>query len=156
MKRDRVAPPVSSSANPACNPHFAAIGGRDGITRLVECFYAQMDALPEAAELRALHPQDLAELKRGLVQYLAEWMGGPAEYSETPGEPRLRRKHRGFTVGEAQRDVWMVCMRAALTEVVRDAVLRAQLYAAFWQVAEYLRNDPAHQHDKHCADPDHG
>lgn len=41
------------------NPHYRLIGGEEAVRRLVERFYALMDELPEAREIRALHPPDL-------------------------------------------------------------------------------------------------
>ena len=39
-----------------------AAGGIDGLRRLVDDFYQAMDEDPAAAELRRLHPEDLAQL----------------------------------------------------------------------------------------------
>lgn len=142
------APSVASAAGPA-NPHFSQIGGVVAITRLVERFYAHMDTLPEAAGVRAMHPADLGMVKHVLVNYLTEWMGGPQQYSAERGHPRLRRKHMGFAIGPAERDAWMACMRAALQDVVPDAVLKSQLEQAFLKTADFIRNDQGHLHDPH-------
>lgn len=141
------APSVTSTAG-GDNPHFAAIGGEATIAQLVERFYHHMGTLPEAAGIRALHPSDLSPVKRVLVRYLTEWMGGPALYSSERGHPRLRRRHLPFRIGAAERDAWMRCMRLALAEVVGDAGLRAQLDAAFYRTADFLRNDPEHAHQR--------
>ena len=147
--------PVSSSGG-GDNPHFAAIGGEAGVARLVDCFYRHMLTMPEAASIRALHPVDLEPVRRVLERYLTEWLGGPALYSAQPGHPRLRRRHKRFSIGPAERDAWLACMRAALAEVVPDATLRAVLDAAFVATAEYLRNDPEHAHVHHGDEHHHG
>ena len=143
-----VAPSVSSTRREP-NPHFEQLGGEPAVHQLVERFYLHMDRLPEAEGLRALHPSDLTHVKATLVRFLCEWLGGPAEYSQTAGHPRLRKKHRAFPIGPAERDVWMRCMRLALTDLVRDPLLRASLNQSFFEVAEFLRNDPAHHHQTH-------
>ena len=38
---------------------YRAAGGLDGLRRLVDDFYHFMDSLPEAAEIRAMHPDTL-------------------------------------------------------------------------------------------------
>jgi hemoglobin len=38
------------------------------------------------------------------------------------------------------RDQWLLCMNQALGEVVEDAALRKELYAAFAKVADHMRN----------------
>ena len=129
------------------NPHFAQIGGAEGIDRLVEAFYRRVDTLPAAAGIRAMHAADLEPTKAILKVYLAEWMGGPRQYTPRRGPPRLRLAHRAFAIGEAERDAWMQCMRGALQETVADASLREQLERAFFKLAETVRNDPGNPHD---------
>lgn len=138
MALPQIAPP---------NPHFQRIGGSEAVGRLVEAFYRRVETLPEAAVIRAMHAADLTETKSVLKRYLAEWMGGPRDYSRDRGPPRLRRTHAAFAIGAAERDAWMLCMRGALAEVVADADLRAQLERAFLKVAETVRNDADNPHD---------
>lgn len=122
------------------NPHFARIGGREAIERLVQAFYRAMDTRPEAATVRAMHEPDLTQTRAVLVEYLTEWMGGPKSYTASRGSPMLRRRHQVFAVDAAARDAWIGCMRQALSETVPDEGLRAELDAAFWKIADFLRN----------------
>lgn len=142
------APSVSSTAGTQ-NPHFARIGGEAAIVQLVERFYAHMSERPDAQGIRAMHGVDLTDVKRVLVNYLVEWMGGPQRYSVERGHPRLRRKHLAFAIGPAERDAWMNCMRAALHEVVSDGELRMQLEQAFFKTADFIRNDQGNHHEHH-------
>lgn len=122
------------------NPHFARIGGASAVYRLVDSFYRRMDTLPEAAGIRAMHGADLGEIKAILRLYLVEWLGGPKEYSERRGPPRLRARHLPFPIGVPERDAWMTCMRGALEEVVQDVELRGQLENAFLRIANAVMN----------------
>jgi len=130
---------------------FMRIGGAEAVDRLVERFYARVDALPEAKPLRAMHARDLSTTKDILKRYLGEWMGGPPRYSELRGHPRLRMRHLGFKIGEAERDLWLMCMRGALDEVVAEPALREELYQAFFKLADWVRNDPDNLHDSRNA-----
>jgi len=121
-------------------PHFARLGGREAVERLVDAFYRAMDARPEAAAVRAMHDADLAHAKGVLVKYLTEWMGGDKLYSPEYGAPMLRRRHQRFPIDDDARDAWMLCMREALNEVCIDVALRMELDAAFHKVADFLRN----------------
>jgi hemoglobin len=127
----------------AAMTHFARLGGEGTVARLVERFYAHMDSLPEAATIRAMHAAELDEIKRVLRLYLAEWTGGPKAYSTERGHPRLRMRHNRFSIGVAERDAWMACMRRALAEVVEDARLREDLESKLGALADMLRNRPA-------------
>jgi len=122
------------------NPHFARLGGDDAVRRLVDSFYHNMDTLPEAATIRALHGEDLAEVKAVLRLYLTEWLGGPKDYSARRGPPRLRARHAAFPIGTAERDAWMLCMRAALKEIVVDDELRRQLDSSFLRIGNAIVN----------------
>ena len=106
-----------------------------------------MDALPEAATIRAMHAPDLSATKDVLKRYLGEWMGGPKLYSAERGHPRLRMRHVRFKIGEPERDAWLACMGGALEDVVDDQALREELFAAFAKLADWMRNDPGNPHD---------
>ncbi len=116
------------------------LGGEDAVRRLVDRFYDLMDQVPEAAELRALHPADLAGSRDKLAWFLTGWLGGPPRYVERFGHPRLRARHQPFAIGERERDQWMMCMRRALAEHVADDALRAQLDEPLAKLADHMRN----------------
>lgn len=125
---------------PERHTHFERLGGQAQVARLVDAFYRAMDTLPGAQAIRAMHEPDLGPTKAVLVKYLSEWMGGPKLYSPDRGSPMLRRRHQPFPIDDAARDAWMLCMRQALAEVCADAALRAELDAAFYKVADFIRN----------------
>lgn len=122
--------------------HYQRIGGDAQVRALVDRFYQLMDELPEAWEIRKLHPADLASSRQKLYEFLSGWMGGPPLYTEKYGHPMLRRRHLPFPIGQRERDQWLMCMRQALDEVVADARLREELYNAFVRVADHMRNQP--------------
>lgn len=123
--------------------HFERIGGAAQIRRLVERFYALMDELPEAREIRAMHPASLDNARERLYKFLCGWMGGPQLFVNDHGPPMLRRRHLHFSIGTAARDQWMMCMNRALEEIVDDPVLRTELAASFAKVADHMRNQPS-------------
>ena len=122
------------------NPHYAQLGGHEVVVRLVEAFYRAMDTREDAQLIRAMHEPDLSPTKAVLVDYLSEWLGGPKRYTPSRGAPMLRRRHQPFPIDAAARDAWMACMRQALAEVCPDERLRAELDAAFYKVADFIRN----------------
>jgi hemoglobin len=126
---------------------FERIGGAAVIDQLVETFYQRMDALPEAKAIRAMHAPDLKPVKAVLKRYLCEWMGGPKLYTAEKGHPRLRQRHMGFSIGESERDSWLLCMRGALEDSVKDAEARQEIYAALAKLADWMRNQAGNPHD---------
>ena len=119
---------------------FERIGGSATIDLLVDRFYARMDTLPEAKIIRAMHADDLTSITDVLKRYLTEWTGGPRLYSVEKGHPRLRQRHIGFAIGDAERDAWMLCTRSAMEETITDAVARQDLGKAMSGLADWMRN----------------
>jgi hemoglobin len=122
---------------------FDVIGGTDTVDAVVERFYAEMDALPQAQGVRAMHGENLSPTKFVLKRYLGEWLGGPKLYSQSRGHPRLRMRHLPFAIGETERDAWLACMRRALDACVADAPAREGIYNAMAGLADHMRNRPA-------------
>ncbi|HUI22065.1 MAG TPA: group II truncated hemoglobin [Methylocella sp.] len=132
---------------------FERVGGAITIDRLVEAFYERMDRLPEARKIRAMHSDDLGPTKNLLKRYLCEWMGGPKLYSVEKGHPRLRQRHLGFSIGEQERDAWLLCMRGALEESIADTDARHEIYATLAKLADWMRNQAGNPHDTGTARP---
>ena len=129
------------------------IGGAVAVDCWVEAFYERMTTLPEAATILALHPDDLRSTKRILKRYLTEWTGGPKLYSVEKGHPRLRQRHMGFPIGNAERDAWLLCMRGALETTIADPTTRTELDAALSKLADWMRNQAGNPHDARAPRP---
>jgi hemoglobin len=95
---------------------FQAAGGIDGIRQLVDDFYREMDALPEAVIIRKMHKTDLSESRDKLTLFLCGWMGGPGLYHEKYGSINIPRDHAHLPIGEAERDAWLLCMERAIAK----------------------------------------
>lgn len=119
---------------------YERLGGAEQVRLLVERFYDLMDTLPEAREVRGLHPEDLIGSRQKLFEFLSGWLGGPPLFVERHGPPMLRARHLPFSIGSRERDQWLLCMRTAMDEVVADSDLRNRLYANLVKIAEHMRN----------------
>ena len=119
---------------------YDRIGGADGLRHLVDHFYALMDTLPEAWDVRRQHPDDLTRSGEKLFMFLSGWLGGPPLFVAHFGHPRLRARHLPFSIGERERDQWMLCMREAMRAHIDDDALRAELLDALGALADHMRN----------------
>ena len=108
--------------------------------RLVHRFYQLMDELPEAYEVRKLHPESLDNSEQNLFEYLSGRFGGPTMYTDKKGHPRMRMRHAPYAVTPSAKDEWMMCMTQSLTENVPDVALRESLHASFAGLAEHMVN----------------
>ena len=122
------------------NPHYERLGGEAGVRALVDRFYDLMDSLPEAYVVRKLHPADLSMSREKLFLFLSGWLGGPSLYTERYGDPRLRARHLPFAIGVQERDVWLMCMQQAMTELAVEERLQRDLIAALTRTADHMRN----------------
>ena len=91
--------------------------GDKGIKDLANAFYEAMEELPLAADIKAMHSDNLDHVKRMLAAYLTGWMGGPPVYLAIKGTVCLTEPHEPFRIGPKERDQWLACMDAALDKI---------------------------------------
>ncbi len=124
---------------------YERLGGAAKLRELVDRFYDLMDSLPEAREIRKLHPENLDASREKLFMFLSGWMGGPPLYLKRYGNPKLRARHLFFPIGARERDRWLICMTLAMHDLELDPPLRKALQQAFFAVADHMRNQPETQ-----------
>ena len=95
-------------------PAYQRWGGDQFFTALIDRFYAGVAADPV---LRPMYPDDLTESKAHLAMFLIQYWGGPRDYSDQRGHPRLRMRHAPFVIGTTEADAWLRHM----TDAVRAA-----------------------------------
>jgi hemoglobin len=119
---------------------YEIMGGEPAVYLLANRFYDIMQSAPEAAELYAIHPLPLDNIRQKFFEFLSGWLGGPALFEQKYGHPRLRARHMPFQVNEQLRDQWMFCMNKALDEVVDNKVLRDGIRQSIGQLASHMIN----------------
>jgi hemoglobin len=124
---------------------FAQIGGRVAVEQVAARFYQRMER--DEPALAALHRQGPGggidpRVKERFALFLVGWLGGPQEYVEKHGHPRLRMRHAPVAVDATMRDAWVRCMRGALEDCAVTGRVRAFLEQRFAEVADFLRNVP--------------
>ncbi|WP_036229043.1 group II truncated hemoglobin [Marinobacterium jannaschii] len=119
---------------------FQAAGGEDGIRRLVDAFYDQMEQLPQASKIRAMHPTQLNESRDKLARFLCGWLGGPKLYREKYGPIRIPAAHSHIDIGIEERDAWLLCMEKALQSQPYADGFKSYLMEQLFVPAERCRN----------------
>ena len=116
---------------------YHRVGGEPFFQSLVEKFYAGIASDPI---LRPLYPKDLEPPRAHLAGFLAQYWGGPPNYSMQRGHPRLRMRHAQFRIGQAERDAWVRHMTAAVKASGASQEDARELLNYFESTATFLIN----------------
>jgi hemoglobin len=139
--------PPTPPSPPAPPTPFDEIGGRAVVERLAARFYEVMER--DEPALAAVHrqvPDESCgtaidpEVKRRFALFLVGWLGGPQEYMEQHGHPRLRLRHGRVLIDVHMRDAWLRSMTRALDDCGVRGSVRGYLDQRFAEVADFLRN----------------
>jgi hemoglobin len=126
-------PPVRDTPSP-----YEAVGGRDGVARIVARFYDLMDGNPAFKDLRAMHAKDLAPMRESLSGFLTAWIGGPRDwFADHPGKCMMS-VHAALPITCEAADQWVKAMAMALDESGIDMDLAARIGAAFSAMASNM------------------
>jgi hemoglobin len=124
---------------------YQQLGGREPVLRLAARFYEVMER--DEPALAAVHRQAPGggidpEVKARFGLFLVGWLGGPQEYMERHGHPRLRMRHARVAIDQDMRDAWVRSMVRAMDDCAVTGEVRAFLQQRFGEVADFLRNAP--------------
>ena len=118
--------------------HVYSVIGEAGFARLVAAFYRRV-----AADdiLRPMYPEsDLSSAEQRLRDFLIQRFGGPQNYSQQRGHPRLRMRHAPFSIDQRGRDRWVELMEAALEETRLPEQVVPPLRRFFHEAATFMIN----------------
>jgi hemoglobin len=115
-----------------------AVGGRDGVSGLVEEFYRRIEADPD---IRPVYPEDLEPGKAHLKLFFEQWLGGEPVYSRQFGHPRLRMRHFPFVIGERHAGLWLKHMRGAMQARHVPAEVERAIFERLGPLARHMVNE---------------
>lgn len=121
------------------NNLYQLVGGIDACRRLSVAFYARVGQDPV---LRPLFPASMRCAIDALTAFLAQFLGGPNEYSERRWSLSLREAHQRFKIGQAERDAWLENMLRALDDVGIEQPANDVLRQFFASASADLINHP--------------
>ena len=124
-----------SGAQGAPASPFERIGGRSGISRIVNRFYDLMESEPAFAELRAMHADDLTPMRASLTGFLTGWYGGPRDWFDQHPGKYMMSAHARLDISAATADQWCAAMSRAMSDVDVEEALAIQSNDAFGRMA---------------------
>lgn len=112
--------------------------GAEKLNAIVKGFYRRV---PGDDILGPMYPeQDFEGAEERLRSFLTYRFGGPPDYLQERGHPRLRMRHAPFAVDAAARDRWMELFMAAVDENDVAPEHRAYLDEFLGGIATFLKN----------------
>ena len=130
-----------TAKKPADEPNiYELAGGQEPLMRMVAHFYRSVETDPV---LRPLYPEDLRDSAWWTALFIIQFCGGPSDYSQTRGHPRLRMRHYPFSIGQPERDAWVGHMSAAVEAEIKDETAKRFLLEYFERTATFLMNREA-------------
>jgi hemoglobin len=126
-QRDVFVPPVNPGDIPGPSREIYAHMGGDNIYRMLEDFYRELGT----SSIRAMFPQDLARSSRKSAAFFVQLLGGPQEYNERFGPPRMRARHMPFRITHRAREEWLACFDRVLAHATADYGFPEQHLADF-------------------------
>jgi len=103
-------PPIDpSQISPPSRSVYALMGDRN-IFRMIEDFYAELEASP----LRPLFPADMIGAAHKSAAFFVGLLGGPPLYQQRFGNPMMRARHMKFVITPRAREEWLACFERVL------------------------------------------
>ncbi len=119
------------------NDPLEPFGGRDGVHRIVDDFYRRVAA---DEVMRPIYPEDLGPGREKLKLFMVQWLGGPPEYSNIYGHPRLRRRHFPFIIDERATGRWLRHMRGAMLDNGVPEATTKTIFEALAPLSKHMVN----------------
>jgi len=80
-----------------------------------------------------MFPDDMTESSKKSAAFFVQLLGGPPQYQERYGSPRLRMRHLPFAIDEQARQTWLGCFEAVLAQAVEEYRFPAEHLEGFRQ-----------------------
>ena len=117
---------------------YDQVGGEPTFRKLAHEFYRQVEADPE---FKAMYPEtDLGPAEERLRLFLMQYWGGPTDYSQLRGHPRLRARHMPFHIDAKARETWLTYMGNAMDTLGLAPLHYDTMWDYFQRAARAMQN----------------
>lgn len=111
--------------------------GQERLYHMIDYFYSLIE---QDERINHLFPGDFAETSRKQKQFLTQFLGGPALYTEEHGHPMLKMRHMDFRITTFERDAWLENMNKAIQHAELPAGVDEYLYERLRLTANHMVN----------------
>ena len=128
---------------------YDSVGGEETFSLLVHRFYQQVRTDDILGPMYP--PDDWEGAEARLKMFLVQYWGGPSDYSEQRGHPRLRMRHAHYPIGVTAAERWLEMMQKSLDSIDKEMLnddQRAALWDHMLKVANMLINSNPDPHEQ--------
>ncbi len=112
--------------------------GPERLRSLVSTFYNEVFSNDILKPLFANSDRGEVEIKQ--FQFLTQFLGGPALYTEQHGQPKMRMRHFPHAITQTAKNEWLKCMHKAVYSLDLEKDLQNKLFSVFPKLAEHMVN----------------
>lgn len=117
---------------------YDQVGGEPTFRKLAYEFYRQVEDDPE---FKTMYPEeDLGPAEERLRLFLIQYWGGPTDYSQRRGHPRLRARHMPFHIDAQARETWLTYMGNAMDTLGLSPLHYDTMWDYFQRAARAMQN----------------
>ena len=128
----------STDSNALTENEIHSVLGSEGIARRVRAFYQQV---PHDDVLGPMYPaEDLQGAEDRLRMFLIFRFGGPQDYLQHRGHPKLKLRHAPFSIDQRTRDRWVSLMNTAVLDCQFQPMVAQVIRVFLANVATFLIN----------------
>jgi hemoglobin len=142
---------VSDDSTADISQLFDRVGGSDTFDLLVRRFYEGLSGDPVVFPMYP--PDDIEGAIWRLSAFLQQYFGGPTDYSDQRGHPRLRMRHAGFHINPEARQRWLHHMKNAVDSLDLYPTDHELLWAYLDRASLSMVNTFADQPDSDSSSP---
>jgi len=103
--------------------------GSENLYQMIEAFYRELGS----SSIRSMFPEDLVASSRKSAAFFVQLLGGPQEYTERHGPPRMRARHLPFRITPQAQTEWLLCFERVLARAANDFGFPAEHLEGFRQ-----------------------
>lgn len=111
--------------------------GDDLLAQLIDRFY---DSVLADERIAHLFKNDIESIKTKQFQFLTQFFGGPARYTEAHGHPRMRLRHMPHQITTDAAHAWLENMSAAIDSLPIEHDFKVEILQRFPHVAAHMVN----------------
>ncbi len=103
------------------------------VSRFYHCVFSNI-------YLQPLFQNPREEIEEKQLLFLRQFLGGPQNYSERFGHPRMRARHLPHKIDQKAKEEWLSCMLSSVNSLEISDELKKKLFQVFPPVAEHMVN----------------